>query len=44
MPSTSLLRRGLCLEYATLGWNVVGTVIILIAGVLQRYKWRFVMN
>jgi divalent metal cation (Fe/Co/Zn/Cd) transporter len=31
MPSTSLLRRGLCLEYATLGWNVVGTVIILIA-------------
>jgi divalent metal cation (Fe/Co/Zn/Cd) transporter len=31
--STSLLRRGLGLEYATLGWNVVGTVIILIAAV-----------
>ncbi len=26
-----LLRRGLRLEYATLGWNVVGCVIVLIA-------------
>jgi divalent metal cation (Fe/Co/Zn/Cd) transporter len=33
MQFTSLLRRGLWLEYATLGWNVVGTVIILIAAV-----------
>jgi divalent metal cation (Fe/Co/Zn/Cd) transporter len=31
MQSISLLRRGLWLEYATLGWNVVGTVIVLIA-------------
>ena len=31
MQSTSPLRRGLWLEYATLGWNVVGTVIVLIA-------------
>jgi divalent metal cation (Fe/Co/Zn/Cd) transporter len=31
MRSISLLRRGLWLEYATLGWNVVGTVIVLIA-------------
>jgi divalent metal cation (Fe/Co/Zn/Cd) transporter len=28
-----LLRRGLRLEYATLGWNVVGTVVLLIAAV-----------
>lgn len=33
MRSASLLRRGLWLEYATLGWNVAGTVIILIAAV-----------
>ena len=33
MPTTSLLQRGLWLEYATLGWNVAGTVIILIAAV-----------
>ncbi len=33
MQSTTLLRRGIWLEYATLGWNVVGTVIILIAAV-----------
>ena len=33
MQSTSLLRRGIWLEFATLGWNVVGTVIILIAAV-----------
>jgi divalent metal cation (Fe/Co/Zn/Cd) transporter len=30
MQSTSLLRRGLWLEYATLGWNIVGTVTVLI--------------
>jgi len=33
MQSKSLLRRGLWLEYATLGWNVVGTFIILFAAV-----------
>jgi divalent metal cation (Fe/Co/Zn/Cd) transporter len=27
----SLLRRGLLLEYATLGWNVVGAVIVITA-------------
>ncbi|MGA7671444.1 MAG: cation transporter [Nitrolancea sp.] len=29
----ALIRRGLLLEYATLGWNVVGTVIVIIAAV-----------
>lgn len=33
MQSASLLWRGLWLEYATLGWNVVGTVIVLIAAI-----------
>jgi divalent metal cation (Fe/Co/Zn/Cd) transporter len=33
MQTNTLLRRGLCLEYATLGWNVIGTVITLIAAV-----------
>ena len=33
MQSALLLRRGLWLEYTTLGWNVVGTAIILIAAV-----------
>ncbi len=28
-----LLRRGLMLEYATLAWNVVGTVVLLFAAV-----------
>jgi divalent metal cation (Fe/Co/Zn/Cd) transporter len=31
MDRSSLLRRGLWLEYATLGWNVVGTAVVLIA-------------
>lgn len=31
MPPGSLLRRGLWLEYATLGWNVAGTGVTLIA-------------
>lgn len=26
-----LLRRGLLLEYITLGWNVVGTVVVVVA-------------
>ncbi len=33
MQTPSPLRLGLWLEYATLGWNVVGTVIILVAAV-----------
>jgi divalent metal cation (Fe/Co/Zn/Cd) transporter len=33
MRSISLLRRGLWLEYTTLVWNIVGTVIVLIAAV-----------
>ena len=32
----SLVRRGLWLEYATLGWNVVGSVVVLAAAVLAR--------
>jgi hypothetical protein len=31
-----LLRRGLYLEYATLGWNVVGVVIVVAAAVAAR--------
>ncbi len=31
---TPLLRRGLILEYITLGWNVVGVVIVVIAAYL----------
>ena len=31
MQQTSLLKRGLWLEYMTLGWNVVGVVIVVIA-------------
>jgi divalent metal cation (Fe/Co/Zn/Cd) transporter len=33
MRHLSTLQRGLWLEYATLGWNVIGTVVILIAAV-----------
>ena len=29
----TLLRRGLLLEYTTLGWNVVGTVIVIAAAI-----------
>ena len=31
MVQTPLLRRGLLLEYLTLGWNVIGVVIVLTA-------------
>jgi divalent metal cation (Fe/Co/Zn/Cd) transporter len=34
-PAT-LLRRGLRLEYATLGWNVVGTIIVVAAAFAAR--------
>jgi divalent metal cation (Fe/Co/Zn/Cd) transporter len=30
---TKLLRRGLLLEYITLGWNVVGSVVVIAAAV-----------
>ena len=30
---TRLYRRGLLLEYLTLGWNVVGTVVVVAAAV-----------
>jgi divalent metal cation (Fe/Co/Zn/Cd) transporter len=31
LPEAALVRRGLRLEYATLGWNVVGAVVVLVA-------------
>ena len=31
-----LRRRGLRLEYATLGWNVVGSILVLVAAVVAR--------
>lgn len=31
--TNTLLRRGLLLEYITLGWNVVGTVVVIAAAV-----------
>jgi divalent metal cation (Fe/Co/Zn/Cd) transporter len=34
--SRRLVHRGLALEYATLGWNVVGSVIVLAAAVLAQ--------
>ena len=33
---SSLLRRGLLLEYTTLGWNVVGIVVLAVAAVAAR--------
>ncbi|MGC4113025.1 MAG: hypothetical protein QM747_21930 [Nocardioides sp.] len=33
---SSLLRRGFLLEYATLGWNVVGIVVLALAAVAAR--------
>lgn len=32
-PAAGLLRRGRRLEYATLGWNVVGIVVVAVAAV-----------
>jgi divalent metal cation (Fe/Co/Zn/Cd) transporter len=34
--ATGLLRRGLLLEYCTLGWNVVGAVVVLGAAIVSR--------
>ncbi|HVB63220.1 MAG TPA: cation transporter [Nitrolancea sp.] len=31
--TASLTRRGLLLEYATLGWNVVGSVVVIVAAI-----------
>ncbi len=36
VPRAALLRRGFALEYATLGWNVVGIVILAIAAIGAR--------
>jgi len=36
MTNARLLRRGLYLEYATLGWNVVGTVVVAAAALTAR--------
>jgi divalent metal cation (Fe/Co/Zn/Cd) transporter len=33
---TALLRRGFALEYATLGWNVAGIIVLAIAAVSAR--------
>lgn len=33
---TSLIQRGLLLEYTTLGWNVVGLAIVVVAAVIAR--------
>lgn len=35
-PASSLLRRGLYLEYVTLAWNVLGAGIIIVAAVEAR--------
>ena len=32
----SLVRRGFALEYATLGWNVAGIVVLAIAAITAR--------
>lgn len=32
IEDNKLLRRGLLLEYLTLGWNVVGSVIVILSG------------
>lgn len=36
LQASVLLRRGLFLEYTTLGWNVVGVVIVIIAAIAAR--------
>jgi hypothetical protein len=32
----ALLRRGFALEYTTLGWNVIGIVVLAIAAISAR--------
>lgn len=36
MPRAALLRRGFALEYATLGWNVVGIVVLAVAAIAAK--------
>ena len=36
MENTTLLKRGLTLEYLTLGWNVVGCGILIVAALAAR--------
>ena len=36
LNQTALLKRGLVLEYLTLGWNVVGVIIVILAAVAAR--------
>jgi divalent metal cation (Fe/Co/Zn/Cd) transporter len=36
VSQTALLRRGLLLEYLTLGWNVVGVIIVVLAAYAAR--------
>ncbi|HEY7420246.1 MAG TPA: hypothetical protein VH593_34025 [Ktedonobacteraceae bacterium] len=36
MSQTTLLKRGLLLEYLTLGWNVVGVIIVVLAAYAAR--------
>ena len=36
MVQTQLIRRGLLLEYFTLGWNVVGVIIVVTAAYMAR--------
>jgi len=36
VDSAALLKRGLLLEYTTLGWNVIGVVLVLVAAYAAR--------
>ena len=36
MEHTALLKRGLLLGYLTLGWNVIGVVIVILAAIAAR--------
>ena len=36
MSQTALLKRGLLLEYLTLGWNVIGVIIVVLAAFAAR--------
>ncbi|WP_042372880.1 cation transporter [Streptacidiphilus neutrinimicus] len=36
VPRIALLRRGFALEYATLGWNVVGIAVLAVAAINAR--------
>ena len=36
LVQAQLIRRGLLLEYLTLGWNVVGVIIVVAAAYMAR--------